>query len=68
MVAGDKLEIEPIIFISVTVCYRLHCQEVSPARSQSPWELSAHRLFAAWKLLMGLKVRVWWKNSQRVGI
>ena len=31
MVAGDKLEIDPIIFISVTVCYRLHCQEVSPA-------------------------------------
>ena len=34
MVAGDKREIEPIIFISVTVCYRLHCQEVSPAASQ----------------------------------
>ena len=29
MVALDKREIEPIIFISVTLCYRLYSQEVS---------------------------------------
>ena len=57
MVAGDKLEIEPIIFISVTVCYRLHCQEVSPARSHGNCQ---HTGF----LLLG---NCWWVEKWEFG-
>ena len=55
MVAGDKREIDPIIFISVTVCYRLHCQEVSPASQPGAMGTVSTQAFCCLEIVDGLK-------------
>ena len=55
MVAGDKREIEPIIFISVTVCYRLHCQEVSPGQEPVTMGTVSTQAFCCLEIVDGFK-------------
>ena len=65
MVALDKREIEPIIFISVTLCYRLYSQEVSLGATMGTVSTQA---FCSLEIVDGFKSESLVENSQGVGI